>query len=187
MMRVRKPRTGNFIWLDLEMTGLIPETDHIVEIATVITDGQLNILEEGPAIAIHQSEEILALMGPWVKDQHGKSGLTQAVRESKISLAQAEHETLEFIKKHCPPQTGLLCGNSIWQDRSFLRRYMPKITEYTNYRMVDVTSVKELVHRWYPGSPHLDFPKGDKHRALPDVFESIEELKHYRTYFFITS
>lgn len=186
-MRVRKHKIGNLVWLDLEMTGLSPEIDHIVEIASVITDGQLNVLEEGPSLVIHQPEEVLALMGPWVKDQHGKSGLTKAVQESTVSLEQAERETLEFIKKHCPPQTGLLCGNSIWQDRSFLRRYMPSITDYLNYRMVDVTSVKEMVHRWYPGNPHLDFPKSDKHRALPDVFESMEELRHYRKYFFISS
>lgn len=186
-MRVRKHRIGNLIWLDLEMTGLNPELDHIVEIASIITDGQLNVLEEGPSLAIHQSEEVLALMGPWVKDQHGKSGLTKAVQESTVTLEMAEIETLEFIRKHCPPQTGLLCGNSIWQDRSFLRRHMPKITDYVNYRMIDVTSIKELVHRWYPGSPHLDFPKSDKHRAMPDVFESMEELRHYRKYFFISS
>ena len=177
----------NLVWIDLEMTGLIPESDTILEIATIITDGGLNILEEGPALVIHQSDSVLDRMGQWVKDAHGKSGLTQAVRESNISLEQAERETLAFIKKYCPPKKGVLCGNSVWQDRNFLVRHMPQVADYLHYRLVDVTSVKELLYRWYPGSPHLSFLKKDSHRALPDIFESIEELRHYRKYFFISA
>lgn len=176
----------NLVWIDLEMTGLDTEVDTILEIATIITDGGLTILEEGPSLVIHQPDYVLDAMGEWVKDTHGKSGLTQAVKDSKVTLEQAELETLTFIQKYCQQKKGVLCGNSVWQDRNFLARYMPRITDYLHYRLVDVTSVKELLYRWYPGSPHLSFKKQDMHRALPDIFESIEELRHYRKYFFIS-
>lgn len=179
-------KLGNLVWIDLEMTGLDPEKDAILEIATIVTDGMLTVLEEGPSLVINQPEAVLEKMGPWVKEQHGKSGLTNKVRTSTVSLDQAERETLAFIKKYCTPQTGILSGNSVWQDRNFLARHMPTITDYLHYRLIDVTTVKQLVGAWYPGNPHLSFVKRDSHRALADIFESIEELRHYRTYFFIS-
>ncbi|MFI5333028.1 MAG: oligoribonuclease [Candidatus Babeliales bacterium] len=180
-------KLGNLVWIDLEMTGLNPETDAILEIATIITDGMLTVLEEGPSLVIHQSDAVLEAMGPWVQDLHATSGLTERVRASTVSLEQAERETLACIKKYCTPQMGILCGNSVWQDRNFLVRHMPSITDYLHYRLIDVTSVKQVVAAWYPGNPHLSFVKQDKHRALADIFESIEELRHYRKYFFIST
>ena len=166
------------VWIDLEMTGLDPETDHIIEIASLITDAELNIIEEGPELIIHQSDEILDGMNEWCVKQHGESGLTQKVRDSKISLKQAEEMTLKFIKKHTGRTKVPLCGNSIGQDRMFLLKYMPLITNQLHYRIVDVSSIKELAHRWYP-----DFEKFYKratHRALDDIRESVAELKYYR-------
>ena len=179
-------KLGNLVWIDLEMTGLNSETDAILEIATIITDGMLTVVEEGPSLVIHQPEVLLEAMGPWVQETHNKSGLTQRVRASTVSLEQAERETLAFIQKHCTPQTGILSGNSVWQDRNFLAKHMPSITDYLHYRLVDVTTVKQIVAGWYPGNPHLSFAKKDSHRALSDIFESIEELRHYRKYFFIS-
>lgn len=180
-------KLGNLVWIDLEMTGLNPETDAILEIATIVTDGMLTVLEEGPSLVIHQPEAVLEAMGPWVKNTHDASGLTDKVRASTVSLDQAEQETLAFIQKYCTPQTGILCGNSVWQDRNFLARHMPSITDYLHYRLIDVTAVKQIVTAWYPGNPHLSFVKKDTHRALADIFESIEELRHYRKYFFIST
>jgi len=176
---------GNLVWIDLEMTGLNIAQDVILEIACVITDGNLNVLEEGPSFIIHQSEEKLAGMGKWCQDHHGKTGLTDAVRNSTISLEHACEETLAFIKKHCPIRTGVLAGNSVWQDRVFLDKYMPQIPHYLHYRIVDVTTIKELAKRWYPQNPYLEYKKNDQHRALSDVYESIAELKHYRKNFFL--
>jgi oligoribonuclease len=181
----QKNVVGNLVWLDLEMTGLEIATDVILEIACAITDGNLNVIAEGPSFIIHQPEEKLAAMGKWCQDHHGKTGLTDAVRASTTTLQQAEQETLEFIKKYCPIHTGLLAGNTVWQDRVFLDKYMPSITKYLHYRIVDVTAVKELVKRWYPQDPNIEFKKSDRHRALSDVQESIEELKHYRKNFFV--
>ena len=143
---MRDPR--NLVWMDMEMTGLDPERDVVLEIATIVTDSELNILAEGPAIAVRQPEEVLARMDPWCVEHHGASGLTQRVRESKISLHDAEEQTLAVIQKYCPEKVAPLCGNSIHQDRRFLVRYMPKINAYLHYRMIDVSSIKELVHRW---------------------------------------
>ena len=176
---------GNLVWLDLEMTGLIIATDVILEIATVITDGNLNVIAEGPSFAIHQPEEKLIAMGKWCQDQHGKTGLITAVRNSSTTLQYAQEETLAFIKQHCAPNTGVLSGNTVWQDRVFLDKYMPSISNYLHYRIVDVTSVKELAKRWYPDNKNTEFKKSDRHRALSDVYESIAELKHYRKNFFI--
>lgn len=176
----------NLVWLDLEMTGLRPEKDVILEIATIITDNQLNIIAQGPEFVIHQSEENLALMDAWVKNQHGKSGLTEKVRQSEVTIAHAQEDTLAFIKAHCPKNTALLAGNSVWQDRNFLYFHMPQIIDYLNYRLIDVSSIKELARQWYPKNPNIDFKKKDSHRALDDVQESIEELKHYRKYFWVT-
>ena len=177
---------GNLVWLDLEMTGLIIATDVILEIACVITDGNLNVIAEGPSFIIHQPEEKLAAMGKWCQDHHGKTGLTNAVRASTITLEQAELETLAFIKKYCPIHTAVLAGNTVWQDRNFLDKYMPSIVNYLHYRIVDVTAIKELVKRWYPQDKNIEFKKSDRHRALSDVYESIEELRHYRRSFFIS-
>ena len=176
---------GNLVWLDLEMTGLTIATDVILEIGTVITDGNLNVIAEGPSFAIHQPEEKLAAMGKWCQDQHSRTGLIEAVRNSIISLQQAEEQTLAFIKEHCAAGTGVLSGNTVWQDRVFLDKYMPSISNYLHYRIIDVSSIKELVKRWYPDNKYIEFKKSDRHRALSDVFESIEELKWYRRNFFI--
>jgi oligoribonuclease len=176
---------GNLVWLDLEMTGLTIATDVILEIGTVITDGNLNVIAEGPSFAIHQPEEKLAAMGKWCQDQHSRTGLIEAVRNSTISLQQAEEQTLAFIKEHCMPGTGVLSGNTVWQDRVFLDKYMPSISNYLHYRIIDVSSIKELVKRWYPDNKYIEFKKSDRHRALSDVYESVEELKWYRRNFFI--
>lgn len=176
---------SNLVWLDLEMTGLQVAEDVILEIATVITDGQLNLVAKGPLLVIHQPEEKLTLMDEWVTKQHAKSGLTQEVRTSKISIEEAEKATLTFIQEYCVKRKSPLCGNSIWQDATFLRKYMPRITDFMHYRVLDVSAFKEAVGRWYPSSPYKDFKKSDQHRAMPDTLESIEELKHYRKYFFI--
>ncbi|HEX4068630.1 MAG TPA: oligoribonuclease [Candidatus Babeliales bacterium] len=175
---------GNLVWLDLEMTGLVIETDVILEIATVITDGNLNVIAEGPSYAIHQPEEKLTAMGKWCQDQHGKTGLIEAVRNSTISLQYAEQQTLAFIKQYCAIHTGILSGNTVWQDRVFLDKYMPSVSNYLHYRIIDVTSIKELVKRWYPADKNIEFKKSDRHRALSDVYESMAELNHYRKNFF---
>lgn len=174
----------NFVWIDLEMTGLEVEKDSILEIATIITDGQLNIIAQGPCLVIHHDDAVLNNMDPWVTKTHGKSGLTQKVRESNITMEQAEQETLAFIKEHCSIHNALLAGNSVWQDRVFLRKYMPSIVQYLNYRLIDVTSIKELVKAWYPDNALKDFKKPENHRALEDIQSSIDELRHYRTHFF---
>lgn len=171
-------------WLDLEMTGLDPNKETILEIASIITDNNLNIIAEGPNIIIHHSEEILEKMDPWCIKQHGISGLTESVRKSKTSLAEAEEQTFNFLSKYCTKNSALLCGNSVYVDRSFLQKLMPKIDQYLNYRIIDVTTVKELVRRWHPEDPFILFEKASTHRALEDVYESIKELQHYRRFFF---
>ncbi|MFC1842902.1 oligoribonuclease [Candidatus Dependentiae bacterium] len=178
-------RDKNLIWLDLEMTGLNPQKNVILEIATVITDSQLNIIEKGPHLIIHQSDQMLEQMDKDVIGMHKKSGLTQKVRESTITVEYAEKKTLEFFKKHCDPYTALLAGNSVWQDRNFLREYMPSLVNYCYYRVLDVTAIKEVVKRWYPNDPHNEFKKKETHRALDDVLESLQELRHLRKYFFV--
>ncbi|MCX5922834.1 MAG: oligoribonuclease [Candidatus Dependentiae bacterium] len=175
----------NLVWIDLEMTGLRPEIDVIVEIATIITDDQLNIIAEGPSLVIHQPEEKLAAMDEFVVKMHTKSGLIAKIRESAVSPEQAEQETLAFIMEHCNKGKALMAGNSIWQDRAFLYVHMPSILAFLDYRLIDVSSVKKLVQYWYPKNPNLQFKKPDNHRALEDVQQSIEELKHYRKHFFI--
>lgn len=174
----------NLVWIDLEMSGLALDTDVILEIATIITDGQLNLIAQGPSLVVHQPDEILNTMNKWCKDMHGKSGLTKAVQESSVTLKEAEEQTLNFIKQYCKLKTGLLSGNSIWQDRMFLNKYMPGIIEYLHYKMIDVTSIAEMIGHWYPNDPNREFKKKDEHRALPDIIESIEELRHLKKYFF---
>jgi len=173
------PDKSNLIWIDLEMTGLLPDSDVIIEIATIVTDAQLNVLAEGPMLAIHQSDEILDGMDEWNTNQHGKSGLTQRVKDSAISEAEAEQQTIEFLKEYVPEGKSPICGNSICQDRRFLARYMPKLEAYFHYRNLDVSTIKELAMRWQP-EVLQGFTKKSKHLALDDIKDSIEELKFYR-------
>ncbi|MFJ4154511.1 oligoribonuclease [Pseudomonas sp. NPDC089752] len=172
----------NLIWIDLEMTGLDPDTDVIIEMATIVTDSDLNILAEGPVIAIHHSDEVLARMDEWNTRTHGGSGLTQRVRESKISMAEAEAQTLAFLEQWVPKGESPICGNSIGQDRRFLYRYMPALESYFHYRYLDVSTLKILAKRWAPKVAD-DFKKGSTHLALDDIRESIAELRHYREHF----
>ncbi|MEY4209890.1 MAG: hypothetical protein RLZ92_269 [Pseudomonadota bacterium] len=173
----------NLIWIDLEMTGLIPDTDLIIEIATVITDKNLNILAQGPVLAVHQSDAALAAMDEWNQTHHGQSGLIDRVKASTISDAEAERQTIEFLQKWVPANTSPMCGNSIGQDRRFLYRYMPQLEAYFHYRNLDVSTVKELAARWAPQVKD-SFTKQTAHQALEDIIESIDELKHYRQHFF---
>lgn len=169
----------NLIWMDLEMTGLDVESCWILEIATLVTDADLHILAEGPSPVLHQPKEILDRMDPWCAQQHGKSGLTREALSSCVTAAQAEEQTLEFLKKHCVEKKSPLCGNSVRQDRLFLKKYMPRLYDFFHYRDLDVSTVKELVQRWYPKALHFP-PKESPHRALPDARESIAELQFYR-------
>lgn len=175
-------REDNLIWIDLEMTGLDPDTDRIIEIATVITDSYLNIVAEGPVFAIHQSETYLGRMDSWNVRQHTGTGLTTRVRESKTTEAEAEAATLAFIQQHVATGKSPMCGNSICQDRRFLYRYMPQLEKYFHYRNLDVSTLKELARRWVP-SIAKGFKKDSKHMALSDIYDSIEELKYYRENF----
>ena len=178
-------RGVNLVWIDCEMTGLDPSKDVILEIATIITDNSLAIIEEGPSLVIHQDDSALRGMSDVVRNLHKPSQLIDEVKESTITLREAEEKTLAFLKDHCEQGLAPLCGNSVWNDRNFLQAYMPRIIQYLHYRMIDVTSVKELVARWYPNDPDLEFSKKETHRALPDIKESIAELRHYRKYFFV--
>ncbi len=177
------PSAENLIWIDLEMTGLTPERDVIIEIATIVTDKQLKVLAEGPVIAIHQDEGVLAGMDEWNQKQHGGSGLLARVRASHVDTAEAEARTLAFLMPLVPPGVSPMCGNSICQDRRFLARLMPQLERYFHYRNLDVSTLKELARRWAPGV--LDgLAKQDAHLALADIRESIHELEHYRAKLF---
>ena len=175
----------NLIWIDLEMTGLDTHRDYIIEIATIITDGQLQVLAEGPVIAIHQDDTVLQAMDQWNTEHHGKSGLTERVRNSKFTATAAERMTLEFVSRYVPPSISPMCGNSICQDRRFLYRLMPQLEQYFHYRNMDVSAVKELVKRWYPAEPQ--FEKESAHLALSDIRDSINELRYFREKYFIPS
>ena len=169
----------NLVWIDLEMTGLDPETDTIIEIATVVTDKHLNVLAKGPSLAIHQEKAVMDAMDEWCTQHHGDSGLTARVLSSTISMAQAEEETVNFLVQYVPAGKSPICGNSVGQDRRFLYRYMPKLEAFFHYRYLDVSTVKELAKRWKPEA--LDgFSKSGSHLAMDDILESIGELKHYR-------
>lgn len=178
-------KISNLAWIDLEMTGLNFEKDVILEIASIVTDKNLNIIEQGPSLVINQPEEKLNLMDEWVRNTHTKSGLVTEVKKSKTSLEEAQKLTKEFFDKYCFIGVTPLCGNSVWQDRRFLLRYMPELDNFFNYRIVDVSSIKEVLKRWDADNPLLDFKKSENHRAMQDTQESILELAHYRKNFFV--
>lgn len=173
---------NHLVWLDMEMTGLFPDTDRIIEIAMVVTDGELNVVSEAPTLVIHQPDSVLDAMDDWNKSTHGKSGLIERVKASRLSEAEAEAQCLAFLMEYVPARTSPMCGNSICQDRRFMARWMPKLEDYFHYRNIDVSTLKELARRWKP-----DMAKGikkhGKHEALADIYESIEEMKHYREHF----
>ncbi|MBV8661016.1 MAG: oligoribonuclease [Candidatus Dependentiae bacterium] len=173
---------NRLIWIDLEMTGLDPINDKILEIATIVTDDDLNIIAEGPNLIIHQSDEVLESMNEWCQIQHKKSGLIDAVRASVVCEEQAAFETLQFLQDHCDENSTPLCGNSVWQDKFFLQQHMPQLAAFFHYRILDVSSIKLVVNRWT--KQYKLFKKCDSHRALDDIRESICELKFYKDNFF---
>lgn len=173
----------NLIWIDLEMTGLNPDKDRILEIATIVTDSNLNKIAEGPVFAIHQPDELLQTMDSWCTKQHTSSGLVARVQQSAVTEAEAEAKTLEFLREYVMPGKSPMCGNSVYQDRRFLYRYMPDLEKYFHYRLLDVSTIKELALRWAP-RVYSGVQKDTKHLALDDIKESIEELKYYRDAFF---
>lgn len=173
---------AELVWLDMEMTGLDPERERIIEMATIVTDSDLNVIEEGPVLVVHQSDAVLAGMDDWNQRHHGASGLIDRVRASRISEREAEATTLAFLERLVEKKRSPLCGNTIWQDRRFLSRYMPTLESYLHYRMIDVSSIKELVQRWRPDLS-AGYTKRNTHTALADIRESIEELRYYREHF----
>jgi oligoribonuclease len=177
-----RPNEFNLVWLDMEMTGLDPDNDRIIEVAVVVTDADLNIIAEGPVFAIHQSDETLDKMDNWNKGTHGRSGLIDRVKASTVTEAQAELELIAFLKQYVPANKSPMCGNSICQDRRFMARGMPKLEAFFHYRNLDVSTLKELCRRWKPELAS-GFKKHQKHTALADIVESIEELRYYREHF----
>jgi len=178
----QRPNEMNLVWVDMEMTGLEPETDRIIEVAMVVTDMHLNVLAEGPVLAIHQSDETLDKMDAWNKGTHGRSGLIDRVKASTISEEAAEAEFIAFMRQWVPKGKSPMCGNTIGQDRRFMVKYMPKLEAFFHYRNIDVSTLKELGRRWKPEMV-ASFKKAQKHTALADIIESIEELKYYREHF----
>lgn len=177
-----RPNEFNLVWVDMEMTGLDPDTDRIIEVAVVVTDPNLNVLAEGPVFAIHQPDEVLDKMDAWNKGTHGRSGLIDRVKASTVSEADAESAIIAFLKHFVPAGKSPMCGNSICQDRRFMVRGMPKLEAFFHYRNLDVSTLKELCRRWKPELAS-GFKKHQKHTALADIIESIEELKYYREHF----
>ena len=178
----QRPNEFNLVWIDMEMTGLDPDNDRIIEVAAVVTDANLNVLAEGPVIAVHQSDETLDKMDNWNKGTHGRSGLIDRVKASTIDEAQAEEQLIAFLKQWVPANKSPMCGNSICQDRRFMARGMPKLEAFFHYRNLDVSTLKELCRRWKPELAS-GFKKAQKHTALADIIESIEELRYYREHF----
>jgi len=172
----------HLLWLDMEMTGLSPDTDRIIEIAIVVTDADLNTVAEAPVLVVHQPDEIMDAMDSWNKGTHGKSGLIERVKASQLDEAEAEAQMLAFVKQHVPAKTSPMCGNSICQDRRFMARCMPQLEAFFHYRNLDVSTLKELAKRWRPGLSE-GFKKSNKHEALADIYESIDEMKYYREHF----
>ncbi|WP_305825461.1 oligoribonuclease [Massilia brevitalea] len=177
-----RPNEFNLVWVDMEMTGLDPDNDRIIEVAVVVTDPDLNVIAEGPVFAIHQSDETLNKMDNWNKGTHGKSGLIDRVKASTVSEADAEAQLIAFLKQYVPANKSPMCGNSICQDRRFMARGMPKLEAFFHYRNLDVSTLKELCRRWKPELAS-GFKKHQKHTALADIMESVEELKYYREHF----
>ncbi len=173
---------NRLIWIDMEMTGLVPESDHVLEVAVVITDSELNTVAEGPVLVVHQDNAILDGMDDWNKNTHGRSGLIDRVKASVLSDAQVEAQMISFLQEYVPSGVSPMCGNSICQDRRFLARWMPRLESYFHYRNLDVSTLKELVKRWKPEIAK-GLKKHGKHEALADIYESIEELKYYREHF----
>jgi oligoribonuclease len=172
------------VWVDLEMTGLDPDTCAIVEIATIVTDHDLEVVAEGPCLVIRPDDDALARMSPFVRDLHARSGLLDRIQASTTTLAEAARATLAFLEQHASKGTSPLCGNSVWKDRAFLERYMPDVAGFLHYRLIDVSTVKELVRRWYPPPFHAP-KKAEVHRALDDIRESVDELRWYRSKVFV--
>lgn len=177
-----RPNEFNLVWVDMEMTGLDPDTDRIIEVAVVVTDSELNVLAEGPVFAIHQPDEVLNRMDAWNKGTHGRSGLIDRVKASTVSEADAEIALIDFLKHFVPTGKSPMCGNTICQDRRFMARGMPKLEAFFHYRNLDVSTLKELCKRWKPDLAS-GFKKHQKHTALADIIESIEELRYYREHF----
>jgi oligoribonuclease len=177
-----RPNEFNLVWVDMEMTGLDPDTDRIIEVALVVTDSNLNILAEGPVFAIHQSDDALDAMDSWNKGTHGRSGLIDRVKASTVTEADAQIALIDFLKHFVPSGKSPMCGNSICQDRRFMARGMPKLEAFFHYRNLDVSTLKELCKRWKP-ELSSGFKKHQKHTALADIIESVEELKYYREHF----
>lgn len=175
----------NLAWIDLEMTGLDPQKDVILEIACLVTDKNLDIIAQSSSYVIHQDQEKLDDMNDFVKTMHTNSGLIEEVKISTLNIKQVQKDVLDFFSEFCFPSVTPLCGNSVWNDRRFLRKYMSELDSFFHYRIVDVSSVRELVKRWYPDNPSLVYNKAEIHRALPDIIASVQELKNYRENFFI--
>ena len=177
-----RPSDDHLVWVDMEMSGLDPESNRILEVAVVVTDGQLNIVAHGPVLVVHQTDEHMATMDAWNQGTHGRSGLTEKVKQSTLNEAQAEAELLAFLKTVVPASKSPMCGNTIHQDRRFMARYMPALEAYFHYRNLDVSTIKELCRRWRP-EVYKGFEKKGAHTALADILESIEELRYYRDHF----
>ncbi len=175
---------NNLIWLDMEMSGLLPDSDRILELAVVVTDANLNVLGESPVLVIHQSDAVLDGMDAWNKGAHGRSGLIEKVKSSTLTEDEATLQMITFLKQYVPAGKSPMCGNSICQDRRFMARYMPDLEKYFHYRNLDVSTFKELARRWNP-EIYSGFKKASKHEALADIYESIEELKYYREHFIV--